>query len=236
MTWHMYLRILQRSWWIVALTTLAAITTALLVAYFERPMYRASARLVVSPVPSLENERNLFDSLDPLDNLMATYVEILNSDTVWQETLATLQLTSSDMRRFDRTSVVLPESNILEITVVGPQPQLTAVLANTLGREGISFGQGLYQIYEMSLLDTASVPDSSFSPTPVRTAGVAAMLGGLIGAGLALVRDQLGQFTGSPSTANGRVHGPVGDADDTVPQTPESQLNGHAVERERQGQ
>jgi diguanylate cyclase (GGDEF)-like protein len=87
--------------------------------------------------------------------------------------------------------VDLPDSSVLELTVSGPNPQLTAQLANAIGFQSITFTRSLNSIYEMNLLDTAVPPEVPISPEPLRDGVVAVFLGLAVGAILAILSEQI---------------------------------------------
>src|SRR5512135_2208305 len=98
---RVYLRMLLRSWWVIALTALVAVGGAFVASYFTTPIYRSSATYIVSPNPSylLKADYNLIYSLDTLDKrtLITTYAEVLNSTRMFNETLQLLKLTPNDV-------------------------------------------------------------------------------------------------------------------------------------------
>ena len=81
----LYLRMLQRSWWIIVITTLATLIAALVMAYLTPPTYQATARFIVSPSPSLiTGGSNLLNSLSTLDkrSIITTYADCSGSTTI----------------------------------------------------------------------------------------------------------------------------------------------------------
>lgn len=191
---QLYLRMLWRGWWIIALTALAALNIALAVSYQATPMYRTSARLIVSPnVALISGDREMIDSLEALDkrSIISTYAEMLDSNRIYSEAAASLQIDLEDLRNYTRSTVVLPDASILELSIEGPDPQISTLLANTVGQQAIDYITGLYQVYEIDFIDPATVPTRPFSPDPVRDAGLALALGLVVGAVLALLRAHL---------------------------------------------
>ena len=88
-------------------------------------------------------------------------------------------------------AVVLPEASVVELFVDGPNPEVSALLANSIGQQGMLFFQSEYSsIYSVRFLDIAETPSSPFTPVPVRDAVVAALLGLSIGAMLAVGYEQ----------------------------------------------
>lgn len=190
----LFFRMLLRSWWIVVLTMLSAVFAALISAYFTTPIYRASARFVVLPNPTyLGGESNIIYSLDTLDkrSVITTYAEILNSPTIYNKTIEQLNLTAEQLSEYKYDAVVLPETNIIELSVQGPDPETVALLTNRIGQSVVEYVVTLYKIYDMTLLDAATVPTIPISPQPLRDAGVAGVVGLAVGVALALTNELL---------------------------------------------
>jgi capsular polysaccharide biosynthesis protein len=187
-----YFRMLQRSWWVVIIATLAAVVAALLVSYLTRPIYQATSRFIVSPSPSLIlGGSNLVNSLSTLDkrSIISTYAEVLNSPRIHSETYKLLGLTEAAMVDYSYNAVALPDANIIEFSVQGPDPKTVYLLANGIGQHGIEYVQSLYQVYDLILLDPATMPVDPISPQPLRNAGVAFVVGLALGVVLALIRE-----------------------------------------------
>jgi diguanylate cyclase (GGDEF)-like protein len=60
---------------------------------------------------------------------------------------------------------------------------------NAIGQHVVEYVQGLYMVYEMTLLDPSVVPTRPISPQPTRDAGVALVVGLALGTMLALTRE-----------------------------------------------
>jgi len=188
----LYFRMLQRGWWIIAVTTLAAILVTLVASYFATPVYRATSRFVISPSAAFVAEgNNVLNSLATLDkrSIITTYAEILNSPRIHRETFDLLQLNEADLLTYTYNAVVLPDTNIIEFSVEGTDPQTVALLVNGIGQHVVEYVKGLYMVYEMTLLDPSVVPVIPISPQPARDAGVALVVGLALGVMLALTRE-----------------------------------------------
>ncbi len=192
---RLYLQMLQRSWWIVFLTALAALAIALAAVYLTTPIYRSTASFVVSPNLDYFSEDNtdVLRSLEALDkrSIIATYAEVLNSNKILEQTMAVVQLPPSEMANYTHSTVVLPDANLLELSVDGPDPQKTSVIANSLGQQAINYISDLYTVYDVSFMDPATQPTVPIRPQPIRDASLAFVLGLAVGAVLAILREQL---------------------------------------------
>ncbi|MBT3390739.1 MAG: diguanylate cyclase [Chloroflexi bacterium] len=196
MEFRLYLQMLRRSWWIIFLTAFSALIIALGFVYFATPIYRASTLLIVSPnIEAIgdENQYQIVSSLVALDkrSIVGTYAEILNSGTVYNNTLTKMGLGIESMIDYEYFTVVLPDANILELAVEGPNPATVTVLANSLSQSAVEYISDLYTVYDIDILDAATQPIKPVRPQPVRDAALAFTLGLLLGAVLAIVREQL---------------------------------------------
>jgi diguanylate cyclase (GGDEF)-like protein len=191
---RLYFQMLRRGWWIVALTTLVAVATALGISYFATPEYTAMARFIVSPSGTLTTGSEVTNALDTLNNqsTMATYTEIILSGRIHNDTLALMGLPADGLKNYTTAASVLSNSNIIELSVTGPDPLMAAKIANTMGDETVSFTSRLNQVFSVEILDRAIPPVIPTSPKPLLSAGLAIVLGLFIGVIFAILNEQLG--------------------------------------------
>jgi diguanylate cyclase (GGDEF)-like protein len=190
---RLYLQMLQRGWWIILLVAVVAFAASLGISYTAVPQYSAVARFIITPGASLTTGRDVVSGLQTLDRgIVATYVEVMNSRRILSESLALLNIAPADIEdQYSIVAVELPDSSVIELTVLGPNPSVAADLANTIGNNTIGFARSLNTVYIINILDTAVPPQHPFSPQPVRDAAVALVLGLLVGALLAIVSEQI---------------------------------------------
>lgn len=195
---NFYINMIRRSWWVVVLCTLGTLSVALMLVYNETPLYRTSAKFIITPHPDLEL-RDEISAMNPLDDetLPGTFAEILNSGLIYDTAADRLRMDDNMRNEYSRRAVVLPQARVLELFVEGPDPEVATRLANTIGEEAMDYINERYEIYQTNFLDEARAPGSPYSPAPKRTAAVALMLGLVVGAGIAFLREQLRVFLGS---------------------------------------
>jgi diguanylate cyclase (GGDEF)-like protein len=189
-----YVQMLQRGWKLIAFSALTGLGTALLLTYLSTPVYLSTARFVVSPSSaSISQGTSVIDSLNVLDkrSIVTTYAQVLNSDSIFQRTLADLLISPESVAGYSSSSVVLPDTNVLEIYVQGTDPQIVALLANSIGIEAIHYIDGLNQGYNIRVLDIAQVPTEPIRPQPSRDASLGLAFGLIFGFALAFIREQL---------------------------------------------
>lgn len=191
----LYLQMLRRGWWVILLTTLVALITSLLISFLILPQYEAVARFILSPSTTLLSGPNtVLDSLNTLDrtSVMATYAEVMNSDRIYNDAIAGLQLKPEiAAKEYTYQTTVLPNSSVLELRVKGSSPKMAADIANSIGYQTIVFTQRINQVINIDFLDIAVAPVVPIRPQPLRDASLAMVLGLVGGVVLAILRDQL---------------------------------------------
>jgi diguanylate cyclase (GGDEF)-like protein len=189
-----YLRMVQRSWWLIVTSVLVAVNLSLVYSYYiATPMYESSARFIISPNLTYVEGRDLVNSLEALDkrSIITTYAEVINSPQIINGTIMLLNGNPDDFEDYTTSFAVLPETNIISFTVRGPNPEVAAMLANSIGQHAIDFIQELYLAYDIDFLDKAIAPDDPYYPQPMQDATLAFLVGAVIGEGLAIFRDIL---------------------------------------------
>ena len=189
-----YLKIIQRGWWLILATTLVAVNISLIYSYYVTiPMYEAVARFIVSPNLQNTDNRDMVNSIEALDkrSIISTYAEVLNSHQVINSTKSLLSQNPTDFDAYITAVTVLPDTNIIRLSVKGPNPEVAAMLANSIGQNAIDFVKNLYVIYNIDFLDKALIPTDPYQPRPAQSAGLAFIGGLILGVGLAIFKDQL---------------------------------------------
>lgn len=190
---RMYLRMLQKGWWLIALCLFSAAAASLTFSYLSVPIYLATARFVASPDASFSQGGDIINSINTLDkrSIVTTYSIVLTSNTIYNEAVDDLKTDPEVFAEYNRSVVVLPESNVLELFVEGPDPVLAANLTNSIGSQAIQYIDGLNQGFNIRILDPAQIPTEPIRPRPSRDLSLAIIFGLVLGSSLSLVREQL---------------------------------------------
>ena len=189
-----YLRTIQRGWWLILISVLVAVNLSLVFSYFvATPLYESTARFIMSPNLEFVEGRDLVNSIEALDkrSIITTYAEVINSPQIINSTIRLLNGNPEDFVEYTTAVSVLPDTNIIAFSVSGPDPQVTTILANSIGQHAIDFILGIYVAYDIDFLDRAVVPLEPYYPRPFQDMALAIMIGGVIGVGLAVFRDML---------------------------------------------
>ncbi len=189
---NLWVRFLKNGWWLVLLAVVAAMGAAWLLTNRTTPLYQSSTRYVISPsrMTGAPNYGDMVYGIDALSrqSTVATYVEIFRSERAIDGAASAVGMDPTTLADYTIAAVVLPETSVIHLAVTGPDPALTQQLATAVGTEAVAYVRGIYDIYEVSLLDVAKVPQLPFSPNLPRSMLLAAVLGLMVGLLLALIR------------------------------------------------
>lgn len=131
-----YFDILWRRKWVILLTFFVTITTVIVGTNLITPVYQTSTilRIATSATAQLNSEYTY------AERLMNTYTEVAISSPVLDELMVRLELKELP----NITAEVIPNTELIKITVKDENPQLAANVANTLAEILYSLGNQLY--------------------------------------------------------------------------------------------
>lgn len=184
---------LRRSWWVFCLTTFVAIIAALLPLYLAPPIYASTAKFVVNPSKTLAASREILDSVNPsnIHTIASTFAQVLGSDDFYAQAAAQLRLSDQDLAGFSRSTVILPDTAVVQLRVQGDDPQEAAEIANDIGQEAVTYADRTYRIYQFDFLDHAIASAAPISLPWMRNLLLALVIGFGSGALLMVLREQL---------------------------------------------
>lgn len=190
------LRAIGRGWYFLVIGLVASIIAAVLLNEAKPPTYDAVATYVVSP--RLDDAGDVDERVKTLEStrsraILTTFIEFLTSDTVHTAAGTTISLDRAALGDYDVTAAIIPESNVIETTVTGPNPQVGVLLAQAVGEDATRRFIDLYQIYDIVQLDPPTAPSTPSSAPLTHTLVTSGALGLLAGGALALV---FGSVTG----------------------------------------
>jgi uncharacterized protein involved in exopolysaccharide biosynthesis len=184
---------LKRYWWLILLAFAVGFGSA---AFFTRqrtPTYRATTTLVVGPNENLKTTREVVDSLNTLDrrSVVATFARLPSGRTVRERAQQQLQLNEAQLAPYEVRTAVVPDTNVLEVSAEGPDARLAAAFADAVADQTTTYAREIYDIYGMKVLDRARVPTEEAGPGLSRSLLTGALLGLLIGVGVASLFEAL---------------------------------------------
>jgi capsular polysaccharide biosynthesis protein len=184
------LRILLGKWWVILIAFAATLVATTIFTFTEPWVFQAKATYVVAPSGSFGSAGGFVNGLDVLSRrteIASTYAEVANSRLIKDMASDELQISSKQERSLTVSSMVLAGTNVLEITVEGPDQVLVRDFADTVGTKVQAYAQDLYETYELRSLDRARLPSSPIRPNRNLYMLLGAASGLALGVGLAFL-------------------------------------------------
>lgn len=124
-----YLFPLRRWWWLVIIVTVISTLSSSLATFLQEPLYETKVSLMIGQAIEDPNPNNT--SLYLTQQLAQSYAEIARRKPVSQATMDTLGL--SWLPEYQVS--IVPNTQLLEITVIDTNPERAQAVANTLAQE-----------------------------------------------------------------------------------------------------
>jgi capsular polysaccharide biosynthesis protein len=196
----MFMRVLERGWWIVVLALVMTVGGTAYFTFTQSPVYQAVATLVVGPKAEVFDPRTSVELLNNLDRrgIVATFARILSSRIVREHAEAQVGLTGGDTRPYQTNVRVLPDTNVLQVSVEGLDPARAQRLANAIANEASSRVREYYEVYQLKVLDPATRPTLPVAPEKERNLGIAVVFGLMLGVMLAFLAEYVRQWKRLP--------------------------------------
>ena len=170
-------------WWLILLcAALVAGTAFLYTKYYVTPMYRASVTIYVNNSRSNETVDYISGSnLSTSKQLVNTYVNIIQSDTVLEEVVFSsgLPMTPAQVRGVMSASQVA-ETELFKVHISHYDPEMAARIANAVADVAPAKIGEIVEGSSTKIIDYAKVPKSYYAPNYSRNMLAGAMIGALL--------------------------------------------------------
>jgi diguanylate cyclase (GGDEF)-like protein len=189
-----YLRILLRRWWIVLPTFLITLTAAIVFTFSRLPVYSSTATFVVRPNTAFGDVKSFVSGLEILSRrteIATTYSQVASSRVIKEQATEELGLSREQKKDLSVVSQLLAGTNVIEITVEAHDPEVARDLASMVGLKTVAYLQDLYEAYDLKPLDEAALPSSPIAPNRKLSLALGAVLGLVLGGGLAFLSEYL---------------------------------------------
>lgn len=205
------LRIFWRRLWLIILMGIVCAGAAYGYASTQEPQYSASSKVLVGQEGQVTTDPS---DVVGLQSMTLTMAEAANSRLVAEEAVQEYGLDLSTDSLLSGMSVEeVPETQFIEISYTGSDPETATEAANALGK---AFSDRLEEMASSNndaitatVWDEAAGPETPVSPTPERDGALGLMAGIFIGVALAFLleyldsswrsREEAEQITGAPS-------------------------------------
>ena len=180
-----FFAILLKRIWLVALCAVLLATSVLVYTVnFVTPQYQASVSIYVNNNSKADGSYISSADLAVALRLVATYVNIIQSDAVLDKVIQEtgLLLTTAQVRSMI-SAEAMGETEMFRVTVTTPNAQMSADLANAIAAVAPAEIAEIIEGSSAKIIDRAKVPTAQSAPNYAMNT----MLGGVIGAALAVL-------------------------------------------------
>jgi diguanylate cyclase (GGDEF)-like protein len=187
-----YFGILARRWWLILAVTIAVGLATLLYAFNRSQVYHGSISYILRPHSALLVDDSTVRAIDTLSRrieIATTYAEVAGSDLIKNRALARSDLTSDDNTRLAVIGRVIPGTNVLELSIRGSNREALRLFADAVSLEFIEYVNGLYDVFELELLDPPKVARSPAGPDKKIIVAGGIVLGIILGSASALLAE-----------------------------------------------
>ena len=179
---------------LIVIMTIIAITVRGLISYiFLTPIYQASTQILVNQEKVDATQFNMQNIQADLQ-LINTYNVIIKSSAILSKVIEELNLDISTTELIEKITVNSEQnSQVVNISVQDPNPGQAVDIANTIATVFQSEIKNLMKVDNVNVLAPAELPEnpSPVKPNPVLNMAIAAVVGLMLGVGVAFLLEYL---------------------------------------------
>jgi capsular polysaccharide biosynthesis protein len=186
-----YLPICKRWWWLVLATILVTVTMTWVYVSGWARTYESTASFVIQPQAARQGDQvKALDALVRAGTVGETYASIARSQLIVDEAKAALR-PSERRTPMSVSAEVVTGTRIVGVSVTGTNPKYARDLASAVSAKTVAYVNGLRDDYRLDRLDSPTLPTSPLSSRKSATIMLGAILGTLLGVGLASLADRV---------------------------------------------
>lgn len=185
--------ILRKSFWrILSLTIVAALISFAVSSFLIKPTYQAGTQILVTPKKQA-NEVIDASQVQSSVTLVNTYRVIIKSPAILEQVQKEVPNAPASIDALNNMVTVESEQNsqVINVSVQSTDAALASNLANSIAEVFSSDVQELMSVDNVTVLSTSGIPTSPVSPNIILNTAIAAVVGLLLGIGLAFLREVL---------------------------------------------
>ncbi len=190
------LRLFLRKWWILLICAVVASAALFFYTqYFTIPVYQTSGSLFIRNTSSSQTGSDGEVRLDELmtsQELLKTYMEILNSERFYNRLRSISGLTYSNNAMQNMISMASKnQTEVLQISVIAPRPADAYILLETILAAAQDEIQWIVGGGSIKVLDHATYPNAPIPSATKRNTAIGFMVGLLLAMGAVVIIDML---------------------------------------------
>ena len=185
--------VLKKSLWrILALTIVAALISFAVSTFLIKPTYQAGTQILVTPK---KQENDVIDASQVQSSvtLVNTYRVIIKSPAILEKVQEEVKNAPSSISALNNMITVESEQNsqVINVSVQSTDAALASNLANSVARVFSEDITKLMNVDNVKVLSVSGIPTVPVSPNILLNTAIAAVVGFLLGVGLAFLREVL---------------------------------------------
>lgn len=185
--------ILRKSLWrILALTIVAAVISFAVSTFLIKPTYQAGTQILVTPK---KQENDVIDASQVQSSvtLVNTYRVIIKSPAILEKVQAEVKNAPTSINALNNMITVESEQNsqVINVSVQNTDAALASNVANSVASVFSEDITDLMNVDNVKVLSVSGIPTAPVSPNIILNTAIAAVVGFLLGVGLAFLREVL---------------------------------------------
>ncbi|WP_214847343.1 Wzz/FepE/Etk N-terminal domain-containing protein [Exiguobacterium sp. s193] len=185
--------VLRKSLWrILALTIVAAVIAFAVSTFLVKPTYQAGTQILVTPK---KQENNVIDASQVQSSvtLVNTYRVVIKSPAILEKVQAEVENAPASVDALNSMITVESEQNsqVINVSVQSTDAALASNIANSVANVFSEDITDLMNVDNVKVLSVSGIPTSPVSPNIILNTAIAAVVGFLLGVGLAFLREVL---------------------------------------------
>ena len=182
---------LKSRWQMIVGIALVAIILSTVVSFFLiKPKYQASTKLFIGKDSSDTVKESSYNSSDILmyQNLLKTYVDVIKTNDLISKAISGKSIVSSTAAiKGGLTVEAVTSTQILEISYVSTDKNESKEVVDAVATQFIKTSNELIGNANVKIIESVTLPESPISPNKKLNIAIAALLGLMVGVGLALL-------------------------------------------------
>lgn len=185
--------VLRKSLWrILALTIVAAVIAFAVSSFLIKPTYQAGTQILVTPQ---KQENSVIDASQVQSSvtLVNTYRVVIKSPAILEKVQAEVENAPTSIATLNEMITVESEQNsqVINVSVQSTDAALASNVANSVANVFSDDITELMDVNNVKVLSVSGIPTSPISPNIILNTAIAAVVGFLLGVGLAFLREVL---------------------------------------------
>lgn len=199
------IQVLRQRLWIILLVAILVTSLAAGITFLQTPVYSASIQILVGQELGNSAEDNLISEVSGVQGVMETVALAVQTRPVAEGVVEELDAPITvDEVQGGLTAEQVGTSQFITVSYTDTRPERAQLVANTVGEvfsQQVSGVSSSANELTTTVAEPAVLPTSPISPNPTRNIALAALLGLMLGVGLAFLLDHLDEDWKSPEEA-----------------------------------